>query len=222
MSLNSTPGSKQKRRQSGRSVREYGSLKEGARVTEELNEAAYGRLTRRAVKVCDAAGAFMDYWGFKAIYGRVWTLLALRHDPMSQVQIAETLGVSRSLVSLSVAELLKYGLIRPTSNHRNAPYEAVMDVWPVISDVLRQREWMMVESVRTALESTIEEAEILNQKSVPHPYNMQNMRLLLNMSDMAQAFLNILMRIRMPQSVDGLGSWVTKASSFVKRLSSFG
>jgi HTH-type transcriptional regulator, glycine betaine synthesis regulator len=178
-------------------------------------------LSRRVLEVCNASGEFMEYWGFRAIYGRVWTVLALRRQPMPQTEIAETLGVSRSNVSMSIAELTKYGLVRATADHRNAPYEAVMDVWPTISEVLRSREWMLVESVRTALEAAIDEAEIAASKGEAHPYDVDRMKMLLSMSEIAQTFLRILMRIRMPQSTQGLGRWVTRASSFIKGLGRF-
>ena len=55
------------------------------------------RLEKRVLHVADRAGAFIEWWGFKAIHGRVWTLLALRKSPMPQSMIAQTLGVSRAL-----------------------------------------------------------------------------------------------------------------------------
>ena len=45
----------------------------------------------------------------------------------------EVLGVSRSLVSLAISELTDYGLVRATSEARNAPWEATWDVWPTIT-----------------------------------------------------------------------------------------
>ena len=71
------------------------------------------RMTLRILGVCDAVGAFIEGWGFRAIHGRVWALLALSRAPMPQTVIAETLGVSRSLVSLAISELMEYGLVRP-------------------------------------------------------------------------------------------------------------
>ena len=115
------------------------------------------RLGAKVRHVCEAVGDFIAYWGFKAIHGRIWTLLALRREPMSQVEVADFLQVSRSLVSGAMSELVEHGLVRPLSEHRNAPYEAVVDIWPTISDVLRDREWMLIEAARLALEGAVEE-----------------------------------------------------------------
>jgi len=73
------------------------------------------RMQRRVVRVCEATGEFIAWWGFKSIHGRIWALLALSRDPVSQAELSRTLGVSRALVSGAIAELLEYGLVRPRS-----------------------------------------------------------------------------------------------------------
>jgi DNA-binding transcriptional regulator GbsR (MarR family) len=166
--------------------------------------------------VCEAVGDFIEYWGFKAIHGRIWTLLALRTEPMSQSDIAEFLGVSRSLVSGAVAELVSYGLVRALSDHRNAPYEAVVDFWPTISDVLREREWMLVETARLALEGAIEETELGGPDA--RRYHLGRMRLLLRAAEMAQAFLRLLIGIRIPRKLEDLGDWLRSSSHLLRSL----
>jgi DNA-binding transcriptional regulator GbsR (MarR family) len=171
-------------------------------------------LAGRIRQVCDAVGGFIEYWGFKAILGRIWTLLALRRAPMTQVEIADFLGVSRSLVSGAVAELAERGLVRAVREHRNAPYEAVVDIWPTISDVLRDREWMLIESARLALESAIEEVELAGSAI----YDVDRMRFLLRMTELAQAFLRLLIGIRVPRKLEGVGEWLRTSSRFLQSL----
>ena len=176
------------------------------------------RLTARVLQVCDTVGAFIAWWGFKAIHGRVWTLLALRGRPVSQAEVARTLGVSRALVSSAVSELSGYGLVRPVGTSRHAPWEAVMDVWPVISDVLRSREWMMIESARVALEAAIEEAEFAAEDGDEVDWNVPRMRVLLGLTETAQAFLRILVKLRLPKTFDAIGGWLSRASSVLQTL----
>ncbi len=171
-------------------------------------------LDLRIRQVCDAVGAFIGYWGFKEVYGRVWTLLALRRTPLTQVEIAETLGVSRSLVSGAMAELSERGLVRAVSNHRNAPYEAVVDVWPSISDVLRHREWMLIEQTRLALEAAVDEAEM----SLRDDYDLERLRQLLRMTEIAQSFLRLLIGLRVPRRLEGVGDWLRHSSQFLQTL----
>ena len=149
---------------------------------------AQNRMERRITAVCDAAGDFIAYWGFKAVHGRVWTLLALRGAPMAQADVARFLGISRSLVSGTIAELMERGLVQPISDERNAPYEAVIDVWPVISEVLRDREWMLVEHARVALDAALEEAELMQSNGDPVAWDVSRLRVLSSMTDMAQSF----------------------------------
>ncbi|MFN3200247.1 MAG: GbsR/MarR family transcriptional regulator [Bradymonadia bacterium] len=179
-------------------------------------------LTRRVLHVGDAVGQFIEYWGFKSIHGKVWTLLALHSDPLSQTEVADILGCSRSLVSTTISELTGYGLVKPVSDHRNAPYTAHLDVWPTIADVLRSREWMLLEGARQALESAVEEAEDMTAERGHIPYDLDRMRLLLTMTDMAQSLLRMLIAIRRPSTLtrplEGVGTWVVKAASLVRRM----
>jgi DNA-binding transcriptional regulator GbsR (MarR family) len=173
------------------------------------------RLTKRVLQVSDAMGALIEYWGFKAVHGRAWALLAIRREPMSQSEVAEYLGVSRSLISGVMSELSEYGLVETTSDHRNAPYTAVMDIWPAIKDVLRSREWMLLEQGRLALEAAIEEAEMVAEEEGPGLYDPARMRLLLAMTELTQALLKILFALGIPRSIDNANEWLKKASSLV-------
>lgn len=177
------------------------------------------RLDSRVKHVCEAVGEFIEYWGFKAILGRIWTLLALRTEPMSQTEIADFLGVSRSLVSGAVADLVGYGLVRAESEHRNAPYRAVVDVWPTISDVLRDREWMLIETARLALDGAIEEIELASPGQARR-YDIERLRFLLSMTELAQTFLRLLIGIRVQSRLEGVTDWIKRSSRFLSSLRS--
>ncbi len=179
---------------------------------------AADRLHERVIRVTDAVGEFIEWWGFKSIHGRIWAVLALHKAPMSQVEVARALGVSRALVSSSIRELEEWRLVRPTHDGRNAPWEAVIDVWPTISDVLRSREWMMVEAARLALESAIEEAEIAEELGADLAWDAGRMRALLRLTEAAQSFLKILVGLRAPRAADGLAEWVRRASHVFRGL----
>lgn len=175
-------------------------------------------LTLRVLRVCDAVGEFIAWWGFKAIHGRIWALLALSRAPLAQADIARLLGVSRPLVSSAVHELEERGLVRAIGDARTAPWTAVMDVWPVIADVLRQREWILIERARVAVEAAIEEAELLEQGGESSGYDVGRMRVLLNLTELAQRFLRILVALRVPKSLGSLGDWLVKATTLLGSL----
>ena len=175
-------------------------------------------LTVRVLHVADAVGEFIAWWGFKAIHGRIWTILALSAGPRTQAEIADLLGVSRPLVSAAIHELHERGLVRTVGDTRQAPWAAVMDVWPVIADVLRQREWLLIERARVTLEAAIEEAEILDAGGEPMGFDLGRMRVLLSLTELAQRFLRVLVALRVPRTLSTLGDLVTKATSLLGSL----
>ncbi|PKN56989.1 MAG: hypothetical protein CVU56_13195 [Deltaproteobacteria bacterium HGW-Deltaproteobacteria-14] len=175
-------------------------------------------LTVRVLHVADAVGEFIAWWGFKAIHGRIWALLALSSGPRAQAEVADLLGVSRALVSAAMHELHERGLVRPVGDSRQAPWVAVMDVWPVIADVLRQREWILIERARVTLEAAIEEAELLEAADEHIGFDLDRMRVLLNLTEMAQRFLRILVSLRVPRSIASLGDWLVKATGLLGSL----
>ena len=187
-------------------------------MTSRSPSDSLSRLDRRIREVCDAVGLFIEYWGFKAIHGRIWTLLALSKRPLSQVEVAERLEVSRSLVSGAIGELVERDLVEAQSAHRNAPYRAVIDIWPTISEVLRTREWMLIERARLAMEAAVEELEASSQQQASQQYNLTHLRFLLRMTELAQTFLKLLMGIRVPEKLEGLSEWLRGSARFMQNL----
>ena len=167
----------------------------------------------RLIDACDAIGDVIEYWGFKRVQGRVWTYVALSREPRAQIEIAEALQISKSLVSLTISELAEFNLVRPISDRRGAPYEATLDIWPVVSDVLRSREWMLLETARLALSSLREEIEISGDDA--DDLNLEHAKLLLNMTELAQAMLKTVMSIRNPEPPQVTQSWMKRASSIL-------
>ncbi|MBK8013331.1 MAG: MarR family transcriptional regulator [Deltaproteobacteria bacterium] len=179
------------------------------------------RINECVREVCGAVGDFIEAWGFKSIHGRVWALMAIRSVPLSQTEIADFLGVSRSLVHLAVTELEAHGLVRPTGAHRHAPYEARLDVWPTITHVLRSREWMLMERARLAIEAALAEVDWRSSAGLETPFDVQRLRLLLSMTEFAQASLRAILSVRMPRALDDLGRWLRKSIRRVRRLHRF-
>lgn len=176
------------------------------------------RLDAQILAVCDAVGAFIEYWGFRAIHGRIWVLLAMHREPLAQSEIAAFFGVSRSFVSTAIAELCAYRLVKATSEHRNAPYVANSDVWSTITDVLRSREWMLLESARLSFESALDALAVRDGESLPHPYRPDRVQLLLHMTEVAQMLLRMLLALGGARVPRDLGAWVAKASELTRRL----
>jgi DNA-binding transcriptional regulator GbsR (MarR family) len=176
------------------------------------------RLHDRMLAVGDAIGAFIEWWGFKAIHGKIWSLLASSRYPLPQTEIATRLGVSRSLVSGAMSELTEFRLVKAVGQHRNAPYVARFDVWSTIADVLRTREWMLIERVRVALDAAILEGEAQQAAGAASVYDLQRTRLLLRMTEVAQAALQTIIAIASARMPRGFAGWLRRAVQLVADL----
>lgn len=104
------------------------------RVPPELEDAAH------------QIGAFMEYWGFKAIHGRIWTHLFLAADPLDASDLVQRLGVSKALISVSLGELMEYDVVRSAGKcpRGTNAFAANPQVTDVIMNVLRMRERRML------------------------------------------------------------------------------
>ena len=98
-------------------------------------------------EVSDAVGALMEFWGFKRLMGRVWTLLYLRGEPLSAAELCEQLNISSGAASMTLSELEHWGVVKRSRKpgDRREYFEAEIDIWRMISRVLRERELSQIE-----------------------------------------------------------------------------
>jgi DNA-binding transcriptional regulator GbsR (MarR family) len=110
------------------------------------------KLAPEVLQLAHAVGQFIEYWGFKAIHGKVWTLLYLSKDPLSAVELSRKLQVSKALMSFSIAELLEYEVIKPVGKgiKRTLFFRANPHITSVILNVLRRRERPMMSEIESA------------------------------------------------------------------------
>ena len=47
------------------------------------------------LRVAEVIGGLMEFWGFKAVMGRLWTILYLSPEPLSAAELGERLQRSR-------------------------------------------------------------------------------------------------------------------------------
>lgn len=114
-------------------------------------ESAPAPLARMDLAVADAVGALMELWGFRRQLGRIWAVLFLSDRPLAAPELCARLDISTGLLSMSLAELRRWGVVRPVGipGDRKEHYEAETNVWKLVARVLRERE---ASAVRQALE----------------------------------------------------------------------
>ncbi len=117
------------------------------------------RATPRGIKVVPEmeelsrqVGAFIQYWGFKAIHGRIWVHLFLSPQALDAGQLISRLRVSKALISMSLTDLLEHDVILEAGKGPRGKQLFVANprVTAVIFEVLRKRERQMLDKVASA------------------------------------------------------------------------
>jgi DNA-binding transcriptional regulator GbsR (MarR family) len=118
-------------------------------------------LSRVDLAVADAVGALMELWGFRRQLGRVWAVLFLSDRPLAAPDLCERLQISTGLLSMSLAELRRWGVVRSVAvpGERKEHFEAETNVWRMVSRVLREREKRAVEEALATFERALSEVK---------------------------------------------------------------
>ena len=107
-------------------------------------------------KVADAVGALIEGWGFKRNMGRMWAVLYLEDHALSAAELGERLGLSTGAVSMLLAELLQWGIVKKAwvVGERREHYEPETSIWKMVSRVFRERELNWIKTASEAFESS--------------------------------------------------------------------
>jgi DNA-binding transcriptional regulator GbsR (MarR family) len=99
----------------------------------------------------------MELWGFRRQLGRVWAVLFLSERPLAAPELCARLEISTGLLSMSLAELRRWGVVRAVDvpGDRKEHYEPETNVWRLVARVLREREQRAVEGALAAFEAAL-------------------------------------------------------------------
>ena len=113
------------------------------------------RVDPAVLRVADAVGALIEGWGFKRNMGRMWAVLYLEDHPLSAAELGERLGLSTGAVSMLLAELIQWGIVKKTwvVGERREHYEPETSIWKMVSRVFRERELNWIRTASEAFES---------------------------------------------------------------------
>ena len=80
-------------------------------------------------------------WGINRTVAQIHALLFLSNAPMHAEDIANTLKVARSNVSMSLRELQSWGIVHtvPVLGDRRDHLESMTDVWEMFEQILDER-----------------------------------------------------------------------------------
>lgn len=110
-------------------------------------------MPKQVLELADQVGSFIEYWGFKKIHGRIWTLVFLAEEPVDANYLIRHLDVSKALVSMSLKDLMHYRVVLECPKEKaTIHYKPNLKITSVILDVLLNREAKMLLNIRTQSE----------------------------------------------------------------------
>jgi DNA-binding transcriptional regulator GbsR (MarR family) len=111
------------------------------------------------LRVVDAVGGLMEFWGFRRAMGRMWAMLYLTPQPLAAQELGERLSMSAGAVSMTLAELVKWGVVKKTwiPGDRKDYYEPETSIWKMVSRVFRERELARIRAAIEVFQETLAE-----------------------------------------------------------------
>ena len=100
-------------------------------------------------------------WGINRTVAQVHALLFVSERPLHAEEVAETLSVARSNVSVSLRELMAWGLVRVVHvlGDRRDYFEALGDVWQMFQVIYEGRKRREVDPTLAILRECVADAE---------------------------------------------------------------
>ncbi|HRH78505.1 MAG TPA: GbsR/MarR family transcriptional regulator [Cellvibrionaceae bacterium] len=119
-------------------------------------------------------GEMGSRWGINRTVGQMYALFVLSKQPLCAEQIADSLGFSRSNVSMGIKELLSWELIKlqHLPGERKEFYSAPGDVWDIAKTLIEQRRKREIDPTLSTLRNLLLEAPANDDEA----YAQQRMR----------------------------------------------
>jgi len=113
------------------------------------------------VVAVEVLGQMAEFWGFTRTMGRIFGLLYLSPEPLSQADISERLAISAASVSLSLTGLTRWGAVRKSvgAKGRKVRYESETEFRKIVTSVLASRERQTLEDALDAVAHAIDKLQ---------------------------------------------------------------
>ena len=120
------------------------------------------------LRIADTIGGLIEFWGFKRGMGRMWAIIYLAQEPMSAAELQDRLSMSAGAVSMTLAELVKWGVVKKTwvPGERKDFYEPETSIWKMMTRVFRERELTHIREAIEVLEDALVELGKSDRKRV--------------------------------------------------------
>ncbi len=148
-------------------------------------------------RLAEEIGQFIQYWGFKSIHGKIWTHIYLAQEPIDAAELMSRLKISKSLVSITIADLLQYNVITQSGKSARDTYVYVANpnIKEVIIEVLKQRELKMMMKLDQEFKQAIDSC-------TANASNLANLEKMKNLGQMIHVATTTLTAVVELQAVD--------------------
>ncbi|MCR6651828.1 MAG: GbsR/MarR family transcriptional regulator [Cellvibrionaceae bacterium] len=119
-------------------------------------------------------GEMGSRWGINRTVGQMYALLVLSQTPLTADQIAESLGFSRSNVSMGLKELQSWELVKlqHIPGDRKEYYSAPAEIWDIAKTLMEQRRKREIDPTLSTLRGLL----MTDPVSEEEKYAQQRMR----------------------------------------------
>ncbi len=163
-------------------------------------------------------GEMGSRWGVNRTVGQIYALVFLSPKPLNADEIAETLGFSRSNVSVGIHELQSWRLVRMVHQigDRRDYFESLKDVWEIFRVLVEEKRKREIDPTLTLLRDALMEKPA-NEDEV---YGQQRITEMLELVELSTAWFDEVQRLP-PETIESLmrlGSKVQKVLGFAGKL----
>ncbi|UXY16984.1 GbsR/MarR family transcriptional regulator [Chitiniphilus purpureus] len=163
-------------------------------------------------------GEMGSRWGINRTVGQIYALLFVSPRPLNADEIAETLGFSRSNVSMGMKELMSWRLARliHQSGDRRDYFEAPKDIWEIFRTLAEEKRKREIEPTLSMLRDAM--LEVPQTEAERHAQD--RMREMHELIEMATVWFDEVQRLS-PETLESLmrlGAKVQKVLSLTERL----
>ncbi|MBR8654875.1 GbsR/MarR family transcriptional regulator [Achromobacter sp. Marseille-Q0513] len=163
-------------------------------------------------------GEMGSRWGVNRTVGQIYALLFLAPEPMNADDIAETLGFSRSNVSMGLKELQSWRLVKLMHQvgDRRDYFETPKDVWEIFRILMEEKRKREIDPTLTLLRDTLREPA----SKPADVYAQQRMTEMLELIELSTGWFDEVQRLppETLQNLMKLGSKVQKVLGFAGKL----
>ncbi len=163
-------------------------------------------------------GEMGNRWGINRTVGQMYALLFISERPLNADEMADTLGFSRSNVSMGLKELQSWRLVklRHMPGDRREYFEAPADVWEIFRALAEERRRREIEPTLSMLRTAL-----LEQPATDSERHAQaRMQAMHDLIDRLMTWFDDVQKLAPETAMQlmGMGATVTKVLEFKDRL----